>query len=735
MPGPAPDLRQLCTSALLCLALLGLPMCRKKPAAKKPESKPAAEKVAKKSKRPKDDEDLPPAVTRTPEETAVLLKQIEAFTGGRTKLVWNECLNPRRADPFSFTDGQALKVLDTRDPRGEHQLLDQNDNFSRPLISPDGETILYTRKTYDREHAKWSVKLEVLRTDWSGSPPKVIGEGYALDVWRDPATGKNWVYAATDVPAQEERTFNFQKLVRFPLETPEQVEVLWNESYLSPDNIQLSRDGESMCALLPWPNAGVLRKDGDGWAAHKFTTGCWPSHSPDNSYVFWVFDGGHRSATFFAGDGKTWVVPFNSAPHLKRSEVYHPRWTNHPRYMVLTGPYISKSGPPISKSGRGAQVQLGRFSPKLDKIEEFLQVTQGNLGAGFPVAWIEGGDKATLEGFTKPATTASPHARPKTWPVKPEGVVFVWNDRASLNRFMASQDGKQHHADVEALDAARGGRFNNMDLDGGALRLGGDSASLVSSAWSKPGDAAFEAVLIPQTTPAPAGPLPLLSAPGLDLSVQGQHLVVVNRHGAWQAKTPLPDKPFHLAVSSAAGGPQVWVNGQALDLSPQSGATLTPAENVSFGGGWPGGIMRIALYARALTAEEAAANSLQAQELIAHFPPAALRVKLKGKLVEQSSVPTLEAIEPYTSSWVACVYEVEQVESGELKDKKVLVRHWGLINRHPTTLFPREIGKAYDLTIEKAADHAAQLTGDRVGDDTDAFDLEPWIDVSTPGVR
>jgi len=720
---------------MLLLALLAVPACRKKPAPKPPEKKPEPEKVAKKKpKRPKDD-DLPPVAERTPEQVAALLRQIQAFTGARTKVVWNECLNPRRADPFSFTDGQLLKGLDTADPRGEHALVEKNDNYSRPLISPDGETILYTRKNYDREHAKWAVKLEILRTDWKGTPPEVIGEGYALDLWRDPVTSRTWVYAATEVPPQEERTFYFHKLVRFPLDAPDKVEVIWNESFLSPDNIQLSRDGESLCALLPWPNAGVLRKDGDALAAHKFTTGCWPSHSPDNSYVFWVFDGDHKSATFFSGDGKSWDVPFNSAPHLKRREVYHPRWSNHPRFMVLTGPYISKSGPPISKSGLGAQVQLGRFSEKLDKIEEFLQVTEGNLGAGFPVAWIEGGDKASLAGFSKPATKAAgpQNVAARTWPAKPEGLVFLWKDRTSLNRFTA-MDGRQHQAVVELLGATRSGRFHEMSLDGGLLRLAPDSATLVLGAWKQPGDAGFEALLVPPENIASAEWSHILTAPGLVLSVKDRHLQVTNRQGSWLANAAILDKPFHLAVSSASTGPQVWVNGQTVALVPQPDAkSLEPTETVTFGGGWSGGIMRVALYGRALSAEEAAADAQQALELAAQFPAPPKRVKLTGKLVEASPVPTLESIEPYTSSLVSCVYEVEKVEAGEFKDKRVLVKHWGLINRQATTLFPREIGKSYELTIEREADHT-HLKGERVSDETDAFDMEPWVDVATPRV-
>jgi hypothetical protein len=78
------------------------------------------------------------------------------------------------------------------------------------------------------------------------------------------------------------------------------------------------------------------------------------------------------------------------------------------------------------------------------------------------------------------------------------------------------------------------------------------------------------------------------------------------------------------------------------------------------------------------------------------------------------------------------VYEVEKVISGELTARKVLVQHWGLLNLVPIVGFPREIGKTYRLTIEREADHP-ELKGERVSDDTTAFDLDPWLDVGPPG--
>jgi hypothetical protein len=43
------------------------------------------------------------------------------------------------------------------------------------------------------------------------------------------------------------------------------------------------------------------------------------------------------------------------------------------------------------------------------------------------------------------------------------------------------------------------------------------------------------------------------------------------------------------------------------------------------------------------------------------------------------------------------------------------------------------VGKSYELTLEPGADHL-HLQGERVMQDTSAFDLQAWFDVSPPRV-
>jgi hypothetical protein len=118
----------------------------------------------------------------------------------------------------------------------------------------------------------------------------------------------------------------------------------------------------------------------------------------------------------------------------------------------------------------------------------------------------------------------------------------------------------------------------------------------------------------------------------------------------------------------------------------------------------------------------------------AALPPAPPLVKLRAKLVETSAMPTAEGLGAYTGGLVAYVYEVHQVLSGEYSEKRVLVRHWAMLDRQIVAGFPRKTGEVYELEIEPVSAHP-ELGGERVMDDTTALDLDLWYDVSTPSLK
>jgi hypothetical protein len=190
----------------------------------------------------------------------------------------------------------------------------------------------------------------------------------------------------------------------------------------------------------------------------------------------------------------------------------------------------------------------------------------------------------------------------------------------------------------------------------------------------------------------------------------------------------------HLTIVQRGNKLEVWANGSRLAATTAAPSKSGPVAGLTLGDGSMGfGMKGIAIFTQALAPEEIAASS--AHQLQANPAAAAVRrVTLSATLVETSRVPSLESIQPYTSALISCVYEVKKVTAGEFSGPRILVKHWGLLNRQPTTIFPRHVGQTYDLVVEQESDHP-ELRGERVLDDTTAFDLIPWIDVSRPQMK
>lgn len=674
-----------------------------------------------------------------PQDTprAGFIEKLESFTGGHTRLVWAELQKMEAADTFAYGKSLMLKGLDSRDGKSERAILSKHGNYSRPLISSDGTVILYTDKDVRRKGDLKHYDPMIFRTDWQGTEPVNLADGYAVDCWKDPATGVEWVYAVREFKATKALALEGKKLVRFRLDDPSKEEMVYDDGPVSPDNVQLSRDGSQASSLFPWPDCGLFDLQKDGTARpRKLLTGCWPSMSPDNSGIAWVFDGSHRSATFFAQDGREpWTVPFNAAPGIKGREMYHPRWTNHPRFMVLTGPYKpvkGAKGSVINKGGATADIYIGRFSPGLDKVEEWLQVTDDVLNENFPDAWIEGGDGVELGILRKAEQTAVPAG---DWPVIRDGLLYVWGDRNSRNEAIG-KDGKMHRATApQSQDAARYGRLDEMLVGGGVFEMERDSAAGVMQGLQTVPQVTVEMVLLPGGPVTSLATADVFSGPNLAIGINAGGILVVAQKGSGaKSAAAMPVVPFHLMVVRKEAAFEVYVNGEPSPLQSHEGEPVPERDSILFGGGWDGGILDVGIHGRALTAGEVKEQAASALAGLAKKAPAPRRAKVSARLVEASAMPSAEGIAPYTGSLVAYIYEIDKVISGELTAKQIIVKHWAMLDLKPVIGFPRTVGTAYELEIESETDHR-HLKGERVMDDTTAFDLETWFDVSPPRVR
>jgi hypothetical protein len=267
-----------------------------------------------------------------------------------------------------------LMGLDTADSQGERVISGMVGNYAKPLITPRGDRVVYT----DR------LRKKVYVVNWDGSGLRELFGGFGLALWRDLRDGREWIYYGME----EKDDGHCPAVYRTLLDHPGSGELVWNKTPVSVDSFQLSADGRMAGGNFPWPEGGIAQLPNKSWT--KLGSGCWPALTPDNSYVFWIFDSAHRNLFIddVSGEHGRWVN-INGAPGIDDYEVYHPRWSNHPLIMAMTGPYKVGSGQNrIAGGGREVEIYIGRFNADFTAIESWWQVTNNNLGDFFPDVWL-----------------------------------------------------------------------------------------------------------------------------------------------------------------------------------------------------------------------------------------------------------------------------------------------------------------------------------------------------------
>jgi hypothetical protein len=264
--------------------------------------------------------------------------------------------------------------FDSEDGCGERAILSKLANYSKPLMAPDGKSVIFTNRREPRIYA----------VNWDGSNLRPVTDGFALAVWEDLSNSNSWVYVGEPGP----NSMTMRRVRRHLLSRPSISDEVWDKTPVDIDNFQLSADGRCAASQFPWPDCGIL--DLSAGVAHKFGSGCWPSLAPDNNYYLWIFDGAHRNLAFFDPlTARRWVVNINHAPGIGGFEVYHPRWSNDPRFMTMTGPYtVGDNANRIRGGGGAVEIYLGRFSADFRKVEQWVRVTCNTNADFFPDAWV-----------------------------------------------------------------------------------------------------------------------------------------------------------------------------------------------------------------------------------------------------------------------------------------------------------------------------------------------------------
>lgn len=298
--------------------------------------------------------------------------EVRRLTGTPTRLVW---MQGDGSDPLALGDDLTLMGFDSEDGRGERVMLPDPASYVKPLLTPSGTRIVYSRRSGPEGAG-------VFILDWNGSRPRKIADGFGLAVWRDPADGGDWVYVGTNL-----REDAAARVIRFPIDRPLERETVWSRTPVTIDTFQVSDDGRYAAGLFPWPDAGVATLP-DG-SLSKLGEGCWTALGAARGPLAWYFDGAHRNLTMVeVQTERRWSVAINQVPEFAGAEVYHPRWANHPRFLVMTGPYDQGGDNQVRSGGAQTEIYLGRFSADFTRVEAWARVTRNARGDAYPDVWV-----------------------------------------------------------------------------------------------------------------------------------------------------------------------------------------------------------------------------------------------------------------------------------------------------------------------------------------------------------
>ncbi|MDD5482128.1 MAG: hypothetical protein PHP98_00540 [Kiritimatiellae bacterium] len=673
-----------------------------------------------------------------------LEREISSECGGRARLVWCQDAGDG-ADVGAQGTNLYLMGFDTDDGRGARSILAERANYAKPMFAPDGERVVFSR---------WQ-EQKIYTVNFDGSGLKPLADGFAMAVWRNARSKTDWVYAGTVIDVDNSLVNNIR---RFRLDKPEVSESVWTKTPHNIDNFQLSADGGFASGLFPWPSCGLAELPDREWT--KYAEGCWPSLSPDNERLLWVFDGAHRNLCFFrTKTGARWAVNISHAPGIGGFEVYHPRWSNSPRFFTMTGPYKMGGGDNrIRAGGKGIEIYLGKFAPDFRKIERWIRVTHNEYGDFFPDLWVSSrGKTAAAEASAAPEadglkkTQKAPAGA--AWPGSLEELVFLWQNRSKANAFTEPISQTSRVCRVEAKGRARYGRHFEMAPSGGAFIADENTDELKKRVMERQ-QLAVEIMLTPGGNEGKEL-LPIVGHAARSggwnflIAQKGRRLVFQIRAGRDQPPNvvslgaPAGDGPCHVVVSCLASNVTCYLNGEQAGYHEPVWAGPWEDGEIVFGNelraeypvnggeaekGWRGLIENVALYARWIGLEEVrekyktitAASGARGQIPF---------LSVKAELISAPVVPAPASIAPYRRALLIGHYRIREIMEGNCPEREIMAATWSILDGQTLSGAGRSSpGRIFRMSLEPFSDHP-ELEGERQIMDGDRFDLPLYYEI------
>ena len=646
---------------------------------------------------------------------ADLAVQLRTFAQGPVRLAW---ARTEVEEDFYMAGSEGILLgFDTEDGKGERVILGNAGSYARPILTPDGQQVVYT----DQQREKcFAVRFD-------GSDLREIAGGYASDVWQDPRTSRTWVYVRTGWRETK------STMVRYDLSDPKVHEEVWTKSATGQPQIayfQLSGDGAVAADGFPWPLCGLA--DVAAGDLKMMGKGCWPSVAPDTSHRTFIFNGGHTSVQFFdEPDAPARAVNLATVPGWIGRKLYHPRWTNDARYITATAPQWMPE----------TELWLGRFDAGYTRIESWFRITYNHTADFFGDAWFAHARPVMAPGAGAPVSGLL--AGPATDGV-PAGQVFVWENERAKNAIVDAQGKVVRTWSARYDGAARPDRFYGADIRRGALVPDEDAGAALGNAMAEGGDFTLLMDLNPhEKATGKGGVVAFLGAP------EGRaRLVVEQRETGLVAGVEGADGQMREASLGGAligEGRQVvvvckdqrltaYANGmETATLEMPKGSPAWSPSLLVFGRdakgqrAWSGELENIRFFNRALTLEEIQALHGRSAKVWAARQPAS-RVVVEAELLQASEPDDVATIAPYVRSLGENVYRVKKVVSGELKETDIIVLQWVILGGKLLPSAERKEGQVYQLVLEPVDSHP-QLSGEHRSSDIFEPEMGVYYDV------
>jgi hypothetical protein len=336
------------------------------------------------------------------------------------------------------------------------------------------------------------------------------------------------------------------------------------------------------------------------------------------------------------------------------------------------------------------------------------------------------------------------------WPSDPRGLVLLWESGDGQREIFPPLPQSPQRLNLTPRNRARFTAHQAMLLDGGAY-LAEEAGEPLLEALRLTDELTLEAVILPRQEHQ-TGPARIITfssgttSRNFTLGQEGNQLVIRLRTDNTDANAHRQQielgaldtaSPTHVTLTYRPGKLTAYFDGEQVHHSTvhQGGFDSWETQSLLFGEekdgnrGWSGTLEGVAVYDRALSADEAAANADRAMERPAARAPVPT-FEVVARLISATPIPSLEEIDPYHSILVVHEYEtVQNLNSPEVPER-FRVHHWGLLDAQVQTLPVTTPGQTARLVLEPLEAHGhleALFPADTLDPD---FELPVFLDVA-----